>query len=64
MTTGQHGVTFRDPGDLANVLIAVATNAVAADSTLGKSRAWLAAHEPERWDPQWDAVARPVLSRG
>ncbi len=64
MTTGQHGVTFRDPGDLANVLIAVATNAVAADSALGKSRAWLAAHQPERWDAQWDAVARPVLSRG
>ena len=62
MTTGQHGVTFRDPGDLASVLVAIATRSIAADSALGRSRVWLAGHEPERWHAQWDAVARPVLS--
>ena len=61
MTTGQHGVSFRDPGDLANVLIAVATRSVTPDSPLGRSRAWLAAHSPERWDAQWETAARPVL---
>ena len=61
MTTGQHGVTFRDPGDLANVLIAVATRSVTPDSALGRSRTWLAGHSPERWDAQWNTAARPVL---
>ncbi len=61
MTAGQHGVTFRDPGDLANILITVATRSVAADTPLGRSRTWLAGRSPERWDPHWEAVARPVL---
>jgi beta-1,4-mannosyltransferase len=61
MTTGQHGVTFRDPGDLANVLIAVATRTVTSDMSLGRSRTWLAGRSPERWDLHWEAVARPVL---
>ena len=61
MTSGHHGVTFHDPGDLANVFINVAKRAVATDSPLGQSRAWLAGNSPERWDAQWTAAARPVL---
>jgi beta-1,4-mannosyltransferase len=61
MTPGQEGVTFRDPGDLATLLVAVANRSIAADSTLAKSRAWLALHPPERWDEQWELAARPVL---
>jgi beta-1,4-mannosyltransferase len=61
MTPGHEGVTFRDPGDLANVLAGVATRSRVTDSTLEKSRAWLAQNPPERWDAQWDATARPVL---
>jgi beta-1,4-mannosyltransferase len=61
MTTGQEGVTFRDPGDLANLLVAVATRSLPPDSALTRSRAWLAQHGPERWDTQWDASARKVL---
>jgi beta-1,4-mannosyltransferase len=61
MTNGQEGVTFRDPGDLAHLLLDVARQSVAPDSALGKSRAWLAQHPPERWNAQWDAAARPVL---
>ena len=61
MTAGQEGMTFRDPGDLANVLIGVANRTSLPDSPLGRSRAWLAANPPERWRAQWDATARPVL---
>jgi len=61
METGHEGVTFRDPGDLANLLVAVATRSLAADGPLAKSRAWLAQNPPERWDTQWDRTARPAL---
>jgi beta-1,4-mannosyltransferase len=56
------GVTFRDPGDLANVLVAVASGTAASpDSPLGRSRTWLLQHQPERWSSQWESAARPVL---
>jgi beta-1,4-mannosyltransferase len=61
MTTGQQGVLFRDPGDLANVLVSVARGSTPADASLAKSRAWLAQNPAERWDAQWDKSARPVL---
>jgi beta-1,4-mannosyltransferase len=64
MTTGHEGVTFRDPGDLAHLLVAVASRSLPADSALTKSRAWLAHNPPERWDTQWDAAARKVLMPG
>lgn len=61
MTTGREGVTFRDPGDLATLLVAVALRSIAPDSPLARSRAWLRQHPPERWDAQWQSAARPVL---
>jgi beta-1,4-mannosyltransferase len=61
MTVGEQGVTFRDPGELANLFVTVARQAVTADAPLGKSRAWLTQHPAERWDTQWDATARPLL---
>jgi beta-1,4-mannosyltransferase len=61
VNSGREGVTFRDPGDLASLLVTVASGSVAPDSPLSKSRAWLAGHPPERWDAQWTAAARPVL---
>jgi beta-1,4-mannosyltransferase len=61
METGREGITFRDPGDLANLLVSVATRSIAPDGPLAKSRAWLAQNPPERWDVQWDRAARPVL---
>ena len=54
MTTGHEGVTFRDPGDLAALLVGVATRSLAPDPPLAKSRAWLAQNPPERWEVQWD----------
>lgn len=59
MTTGQEGVLFRDPGDLARLLVAIGRPS--ADPGLAQSRAWLAHHEPERWQVQWEQSARPVL---
>jgi beta-1,4-mannosyltransferase len=61
MTNGREGITFRDPGELATLLVAVATRSLTADSALGRSRAWLAQHPPERWDTQWETAARKVL---
>lgn len=61
MTSGREGVTFRDPGDLAHLLVDVARQNITADSPLARSREWLARHPPERWDAQWEAAARPVL---
>lgn len=61
MQTGHEGVIFRDPGDLANLLLTVATRAIPAGSPLAESRAWLARNPPERWDTQWGTAARPVL---
>ena len=65
MTPGQDGITFRDPGELAKVLVGMARGSVqqsdAADSPLARSRAWLAQHPTERWDAQWDANAKSVL---
>jgi hypothetical protein len=61
MTTGREGVTFRDPGELASLLVAVATRSLTPDSALARSRDWLAQNPPERWDAQWDASARRVL---
>lgn len=61
MTAGQEGVLFRDPGDLANVLVSVARGSTPADASLAKSRAWLAQNPTERWDAQWEKSARPVL---
>lgn len=60
MNTGREGVTFRDPGELASLLVGVATRSV-AESPLSKSRSWLTQHPPERWDTQWENSARSVL---
>ena len=61
MNTGREGITFRDPGELANLLVTLASQSTLADSALAKSRAWLAQHPPERWNTQWDATARRIL---
>jgi hypothetical protein len=61
MATGREGITFRDPGDLANLLVSVATRSIAPDGPLAKSRAWLQQNPPQRWDAQWESTARPVL---
>jgi beta-1,4-mannosyltransferase len=61
MVSGQQGVTFTDPGQLAKVLVQVASGQMPADSPLARSRAWLAANPVERWEDQWVEKAAPVL---
>lgn len=63
LTTGREGVTFRDPGDLAALLVAVASGSTDPSSALGRSRAWLFETPAERWDAQWTAAAAPLFSR-
>ncbi len=62
LTNGQEGVTFRDPGDLAKLLVAVAGRRVAPDSALARSRAWLAANPSEGWEEHWRSTAWGVLT--
>lgn len=62
LTNGKEGVTFRDPGDLANLLVSVARRNATAETPLARSRAWLTAHPAERWEDHWKATAAPVLS--
>jgi len=64
LTAGKEGVTFRDPGDLAKLLVSVATRSVTSDSPLGRSRTWLAAHPSERWEDHWKQTAGTVLMPG
>lgn len=61
LTAEHEGVTFRDPGDLADIFQAVAERSITSDSPLGQARAWLSQHPVENWDAQWNAAARPVL---
>lgn len=61
MTNGHEGVTFRDPGDLATLLVNMAHQSIAPGSPLAKSREWLTHNPPERWDSQWNANAASVL---
>lgn len=61
LTSGHEGVTFRHPGDLANILVAVASRAIDPASSLERSKAWLFENPAERWDSQWQAAALPVL---
>mgnify|MGYP006284800643 FL=1 len=58
MSDGCEGVWFRDPGELAEILVGVARGTHRAVSG---AREWLAANPPERWDAQWNASARQVL---
>ena len=62
LTNGRQGVTFRDPGDLAHLLVSVARRNAPADSPLARSRAWLAANASERWDDNWKATAGRALA--
>lgn len=61
VTAGHEGITFRDPGDLAKLFVAIATRSIELNSLLARSRQWLEQNPPERWDAQWDATARGVL---
>jgi beta-1,4-mannosyltransferase len=61
LTPGHEGITFGEPGELAALLIALATANLAAVPKFAASRTWLASSPPERWEDHWSARARSVL---
>ena len=62
LTNGKEGVTFREPGELANLLVSVARRNAKPDGPLARSRTWLAANPSERWEDQWKATAGSILT--
>jgi beta-1,4-mannosyltransferase len=58
---GQEGVTFTEPGDLARLLVALATADLSPVPHFTAARSWLTAHPSERWHEQWERSARAVL---
>lgn len=63
LTDSHEGIKFRDPRDLAGILVAVASRSIEPGSTLGKSTTWLRENPAEHWDEQWQHAARQVLLR-
>ena len=63
LTPGHEGVTFHEPGQLAAVLIALATGDLSSTPVFAASRTWVAANPAERWQEQWDRTARALLTQ-
>ena len=63
ITPGREGVTFRDPGELSAVLVALASGDLAAVPAFAAARLWLTGHPPERWEEEWTRNASPILTR-
>jgi beta-1,4-mannosyltransferase len=61
LTPGHEGITFHEPGQLATMLIALATADLSAAPAFQSSRNWLTGNPAIRWQDQWNDVARPVL---
>ncbi|MBA3270175.1 MAG: hypothetical protein H0T71_06650 [Acidobacteria bacterium] len=61
LTPGHEGLTFRDPGELAHVLSALADADLSVVPMFAASRTWLAANPPERWEQEWTAKAPSFL---
>jgi beta-1,4-mannosyltransferase len=61
LVPGQQGVTFHEPGGLAQMFVALATANLQAVPQFAAARSWLAASPAERWESEWASKARPVL---
>jgi beta-1,4-mannosyltransferase len=62
LRNGQEGITFRDPGELATLLIALATADLSTVPKFAASRLWLHANSPEHWEDHWQSRALPILN--
>ena len=60
---GHEGITFRDPGELSAVLLALASADLSSVPKFAAARTWLTANPPERWEEQWRAVASALMQR-
>jgi beta-1,4-mannosyltransferase len=61
VTPGREGITFHEPGQLAAVLIALASGDLTPVPLFANARAWLNANPAERWQQHWRAAAQPLL---
>jgi len=61
LTPGHEGATFRDPGELAALLLALARGDLASVPKFASARSWLIANPVERWEQHWASVAAPAL---
>lgn len=64
LRVGQEGVTFRDPGELATILVGLGTADLSVMPKFAESRAWLATQPARRWDDEWREKAAPQLMIG
>ena len=62
LTNGNEGFTFKDPGQLAHVLVALAKGSAESGGPVARSRQWLEAHPSGRWEDQWRDVAAAVFN--
>jgi beta-1,4-mannosyltransferase len=63
LTSGREGVTFREPGELATAIVALATADFSSTPALAASREWLVANPPSRSDQTWNEIVAPVLKK-
>lgn len=63
LTPGHEGVTFHEPGQLASVLLALATADLTTVPAFAAARTWLAANPSERWEDQWPRGASTLMQR-
>jgi beta-1,4-mannosyltransferase len=63
LTPGHEGVTFHEPGQLASVLLALATADLSTTPAFAAARAWLAGNPAERWEAQWPRAASGFMPR-
>jgi beta-1,4-mannosyltransferase len=61
LTVANEGVTFKDPGQLAHLLVALAEGTADPGSPVARSRRWLGSHPATRWEEQWQSVAAPMF---
>jgi beta-1,4-mannosyltransferase len=61
VTPGHEGITFREPGELSAVLLALATADLSTVPRFAAARSWLAANPPERWEEQWSERASALM---
>lgn len=61
LTSGREGVTFREPGELASAIVALATADFSSTPALAASREWLVTNPPARGGETWQTIVAPVL---
>jgi beta-1,4-mannosyltransferase len=64
LTPGHEGLTFHEPGQLASVLLALATADLSTAPAFAAARAWLSGNPGERWEAQWPRAASAFMPRG